>query len=42
MRRLPFELLAEAVHHQLMLLGVSALLTPDTGQLALQFVRLVL
>lgn len=38
----PFELLVEAVDQQLMLLSISALLTSDTGELALEFLHLIL
>lgn len=40
--KVPFELLVEAVHQQLMFLCVSALLMSDAGELALQFLQLVL
>lgn len=42
MRSIPFELLIEAADQQLMLLCISALLTSDAGELALQFLRLIL
>lgn len=40
--KVPFELLVEAVHQKLMFLCVSALLMSHAGELALQFLQLIL